>query len=66
MTHNIPDDYRIQSVERTGYTADCPEPVMLCPNCGIELYGGSRIYRRNGQVIGCEDCIYAGYAEDEL
>lgn len=66
MTHNVPDDYRIQSVERTGYPADCPEPVMLCPNCGIELYGGSRIYRRNGQVIGCEDCINAGYAEDEL
>ena len=66
MTEYIPDDYRLQAVERTGYPADYPEPVMRCPICGAELYSWDMVYKRNGEIIGCYDCTDSGRAEDVL
>lgn len=42
-----------------------PEPDYYeCPVCGAELSGGSTVYISNGEIVGCEDCIYAKDAAD--
>ena len=48
-----------------------PEPDYYeCPVCGTELSGGSTVYIRDGEIVGCEECIEtrdaADYFEEEL
>lgn len=45
------------------YEPDEPT-LVVCPVCGTEA---GKLYRNyNGEVVGCEDCIEAVYAEDYL
>lgn len=44
-----------------------PEPKevkIYCPECGARLYWGENAYLHKGQVIGCEHCIEAKYADE--
>lgn len=60
MTCEIPDDYRLQAVERTGYPGDCDDTSIVCPYCGEEYYDQHDIYRQDGRDIGCIRCITKG------
>lgn len=60
----LPDDYRLQMVERTGYPDCGPVSVGRCPICDAELYGSDTVYLADGQVVSCDDCVCRKYAED--
>ena len=41
------------------------EKKLFCPSCGSRVYYDSRIYvNQDNEIIGCEYCISAEYAED--
>lgn len=64
MTYEVPDDYRLQKVERTGYPDGCPPNTYFCPHCGMEVYGNDEVFYRDGEIIGCYDCILSRKARD--
>lgn len=64
MTRDLPDDYRLQTVERTGYTDEGPKNTHFCPYCGMEVYGNDEVFARDGEIIGCYDCIFPRKACD--
>ena len=66
MTEYIPDDYRLQEVERTGYPGSEYESIGRCPVCDSELYNSDNVYLVDGQIVGCDDCLYSRNAEDAL
>lgn len=41
-------------------------PSMKCPNCGHALDFGEQVYKADSEVIGCDYCLTASLAEDEL
>lgn len=36
--------------------------IFICEECGREC---EYYYHKNGQIIGCENCIYISFAWDE-
>lgn len=63
MYRNCPEHPDIQRALEYGY-----EEVdqLLCPNCGTDLNYDDKVFKMDGQVIGCEHCIDTADAEDEL
>lgn len=61
--YDIPDHPVIRNLERTGYP-DGKEPVYPhCPVCGKECF---ETYRRDGEVIGCNECMaFTSLDEDD-
>ena len=57
MTYEAPDDYRLQAVERTGYPDGGPAPIGRCCYCGADLYGMEQVYKRDGEIFGCDNCV---------
>lgn len=45
-----------------------PDPeYYYCPVCGAELVCDSKVYvDDDGNIIGCEECIFEKWAEDLL
>ena len=39
---------------------------MSCPICGKELLPDEKVYRADGEVIGCEFCVHVVIAETVL
>lgn len=59
----IPDDPIIRAMERYGvppYLADAKEPI--CPLCGSEC---QTIYKADGEIVGCDNCVDSFDAYDE-
>lgn len=42
------------------------DPPMYCPHCDRPLVYGDKVFKLDGDVIGCEYCITKVDAEDEL
>ena len=40
------------------------EDTYECPVCGAEIAPGTYLYIRDGEVVGCEECVTTKFAED--
>jgi len=66
MYNNCPEHPDIQRALDTGYGYIEEADLLLCPNCGTDLYPSETVYKLDGRVIGCEHCVDPAEAADEL
>ena len=59
---DIPDHPIIRNLMETGYPYREEPKICTCPICGDECYFH---YIRDGEIIGCENCITVHDAEDD-
>lgn len=52
--------------ECTGCMSCQEEQTYHCPSCEHELSADEKVYRQNGEVIGCEYCITEYEACEQL
>ena len=61
---DVPDHPDIVCAERTGYPPWNDGKVPICPVCGVQC---ETIYKDwTGDIVGCDDCITARDAWEEL
>lgn len=59
MPYDIPENYDIDHVMKTGYPPgyEEPKPLAYCGECGNELYDESDVYEDDKYNYLCEDCL---------
>lgn len=57
---NIPDEYGIANCRCSGYAH--PVKFPRCPECDRET---DKFYKRDGEVIGCDNCVKSVDAWEE-
>lgn len=59
MPYDIPENYALAHVMKTGYPQgyEEAEPLAYCGECTCELYDESEVYEDEKYAYLCEDCL---------
>ena len=58
----IPDDPIIHAMQRTGFPPWHKNEEPRCPCCGSDC---STVYKVDGEIVGCDNCVNSFDAWDE-